>query len=72
MMNCKGHQSISIEEALQIVTGQSPEPIEISDPLLLEQKAAEGEMRTAHRITQRVDWLKQLRRYHPDASIPSE
>ena len=61
-----------MDEALRIVTGETPEPFEIVDPVLLEQKAAEGEMRDAHRITQRADWLSQLRRYHPDASIPSE
>lgn len=71
-MNCKGHHSISVEEALKIVTGKTPEPIEISNPVLLEQKELEGEMRRKHRITKRSEWLAQLRRYHPDAAIPSD
>lgn len=71
-MNYKGHHSISIEEALEMLTGNSPDPIEISDPVFLEQKSREGEMRRKHRITKRSEWLAQLRRYHPNASIPCE
>lgn len=55
-----------------MLTGNSPDPIEISDPVFLEQKSREGEMRRKHRITKRSEWLAQLRRYHPDASIPCE
>ena len=71
-MNYKGHHSISIEDALEFLTGKSPDPIEICDPILLEQKEREGEMRRNHRITQRAAWLEQLRRFHPNAAIPSE
>jgi len=71
-MNYKDHHSISIEEAFQIVTGKEPEPVEIECPVMLEQKEKEGEMRRKHRITKRSEWLEQLRRFHPDASIPSE
>jgi len=71
-MNYKDHHSISMEEALKIVTGRSPQPIKIECPVWLEQKEREGEMRKVHRITQRSEWLAQLRRYHPNATIPSE
>jgi hypothetical protein len=71
-MNYKDHHSISMEEALKIVTGRLPQPIQIDCPVWLEQKEREGEMRKAHRITKRSEWLAQLRRYHPHAAIPSE
>jgi hypothetical protein len=71
-MNYKDHHSISIEEAFKIVTGKKPDPIEIDCPVWLEQKEREGQMRKEHRITQRSEWLAQLKRYHPDASIPNE
>ncbi|MDF1753672.1 MAG: hypothetical protein P1U89_12910 [Verrucomicrobiales bacterium] len=76
-MNYKDHHSISMDglsmdEALRIVTGKTPEPINIECPVWLEQKQREGQMRNEHRITQRSEWLAQLRRFHPNASIPSE
>ncbi|MDF1813632.1 MAG: hypothetical protein P1V20_15640 [Verrucomicrobiales bacterium] len=71
-MNYKDHHSISMDEALKMITGKTPDPIEIQCPVWLEQKQREGEMRKEHRITQRSKWLDQLRRYHPDAAIPSE
>lgn len=71
-MNYKDHHNITIEEAFKLVTGKAPEPVSIEDPALLEQRELEGEMRRKHRITERSDWLAQLRRYHPNAAIPSE
>jgi len=71
-MNYKDHHNISIEDALKLVTGKSPEPLPIDDPELLAQRELEGEMRRKHRITNRADWLEQLRKFHPNAAIPSE
>lgn len=61
-------KGVPVEEVLEAITGRKPEPIEITDPTLIQMRDEMGRARRAHQITTEEEWLKQLARFKNGAN----